>query len=191
MEPLTDLEAAALGCIHRNQPCSAHLIRTRFRQSPSARFSDSAGSVYPMVRRLEKRGALASRLQKDGRRNVRYYTCTNSGRKALREWIRPPFPAAVLVTVDPLRTRMLFLELLTPKQRAAWLDQAEQVLDRHLEQIGHFASSPDQEHDPFLELARQNGLLEVKARLKWIRLARKRLGDAGLLPEGNVRRSPS
>lgn len=183
MEPLTDLEAAALGCIHHNQPCTAHLIRTRFRQSPSARFSDSAGSVYPMVRRLEKRGALASRLQKEGRRKVRYYTCTNSGRKALREWIRPPFPAAVSVTVDPLRTRMLYLELLTPKQRAVWLDQAEQVLERHLDETGHFASSPDQQDDPFLELARQNALLEVKARLKWIRLARKRLRDAGLLPE--------
>ena len=183
MELLTDLEAAALGCIHRNQPCTAHLIRTRFRQSPSARFSDSAGSVYPMVRRLEKRGAVASRLQKEGRRKVRYYTCTNSGRKVMREWIRPPFPASVSVTLDPLRTRMLYLELLTPKQRSAWLDQAEQVLDRHLEKIGHIASSTDLQHDPFMELARQNALLEVKARLKWIRLARQRLRDAGLLPE--------
>ena len=183
MEPLTDLEAAALGCIHSNQPCTAHLIRRRFRQSPSARFSDSAGSVYPMVRRLEKRGALASRLQEDGRRKVRYYTCTNSGRKALREWIRPPFPAAVSVTVDPLRTRMLYLGLLTPMQRAAWLDEAERVLSSHLEEVGHFASSSDQQHDPFFELARENSRLEVKARLKWIRFARKRLLANGLLEE--------
>ena len=181
MEPLTDLEAAALGCIHRNQPCTAHLIRTRFRQSPSARFSDSAGSVYPMVRRLEKRGAVASKLEKQGRRKVRYYTSTKSGRKALREWIRPPFPAAVSVTVDPLRTRMLYLELLTPKQRSNWLDQAEQVLARQLEQIGHAAMSPNEQHDLFMELARQNALLEVKARLKWIRLARQRLGETSLL----------
>ena len=86
---------------------------------------------------------------------------------------------------------MLYLELLTPKQRAAWLDQAERVLDRHLEEIGHIASSTDLQHDPFLELARQNALLEVKARLKWIRLARKRLRDTGLLAEGNIGRSPS
>ena len=126
---------------------------------------------------------VASRLEKEGRRKVRFYTCTTSGRKALRKWIQPPFPAAVSVTVDPLRTRMLYLELLSPKQRSDWLDQAEQVLTRHLEESGRRASSPDEQHDLFMELARQNARLEVKARVKWIHLARKRLLANDLLEE--------
>ena len=85
-----------------------------------------------MVRRLDKRGVVTSRVQQDGRRQVRYYTCTEAGQKFPETWLGPPFADNISVTIDPLRTRMLYLELLTPKQRTAWLDQSEQILQQPL-----------------------------------------------------------
>lgn len=185
METLTDLEAAALGCVHRHQPCTAHFVRTRFRTSPSARFSDSAGSVYPMMKRLEQRGLVASRERQEGRRRVRYLKCTAKGRTALGRWVGPPFGRDVGLTIDPLRTRMLYVELLEPARRAAWLDEAEQVLrqqDAQLDLLRAEAADPEQgDPDPWLQLAHENARLENQARLDWLRLARRRLRRQGLL----------
>ncbi len=181
MESLTDLEAAALGCIHRNQPCTAHFIRTRFRESPSARFSDSAGSVYPMVTRLERRELISGKARKDGRRQVHDYSTTAKGRAALRVWLGPPLDDGLSITIDPLRTRALHLGLLSPAKRAEWLDEAERVLARQLESIERFARAHDEEDDPFFALAHENARLTIHAREEWIRAARSRLGAAGLL----------
>ncbi len=140
-QPLTELEAAALGDVKRHQPCTAHFIRMQFRASPAARFSDSAGSIYPLMKRLEKRGFVRSQLQRDGERDVRYYSCTVNGLKALREWIGPPFQPDVTLTVDPLRTRVLYLEYLSPHRRSEWLEEAERVLKDKLEDIDRLSNS--------------------------------------------------
>ncbi len=180
MPPLSELEAAALGCIHVNQPCTAHFVRTQFRVSPSARFSDSAGSVYPMMKRLERRGLVSSSLQRDGQRDVRYYRPTQSGRRALKGWMAPPGDAASMFTHDPLRTRMIYLELLSPRQRVAWLDEVEAALD------GMFAIIDEPRPDRvdtglFFKLANESARRSTHARLEWIRSARRQLKQAGLL----------
>lgn len=184
MDPITDLEGAALVCVHRSEPCTAHYVRTRFRESPSARFSDSAGSVYPMMRRLEKRGLLSSRLRDKGQRKVRHYVCTQKGRRAVRLWVGPPVDVNVGVSIDPLRTRMLYLGALSPQERLQWLDQSEKILIGHLSQI---ESRPSQagstEPDLFLELAHENARLQTRARLIWLRSARRRLRESGALEE--------
>ncbi|MHC5003518.1 MAG: PadR family transcriptional regulator [Planctomycetota bacterium] len=185
MDPLTDLEAAALGCVHRNQPCTAHFVRTRFRASPSARFSDSAGSVYPTMKRLEQRGLVSASDRTEGRRRVRYYRCSAKGRRLLRGWIGPPLGAGAAVTVDPLRTRMLSLELLEPGERAAWFRAAEAVLREQLARIEQAASPTDD--DLFFVLANENARAETRARLRWLRLAERRLREAGLLDQRAAR----
>lgn len=180
MKSLTDLEAAALGCAHAHQPCTAHFVRTQFGLSPSARFSDSAGSVYPLMRRLEQRGMLSAQLRREGRRDVRYYTATAAGRRALKAWLGPPFEVGAVCTFDPLRTRMLYLELLSPRQREAWLDEVEHTLRQHLATIDEHEHS-GASTDLFDELASENARLETLARLEWQKLARRRLARAGLL----------
>lgn len=180
MESLTDLEAAAVGCVIATDSCTAHFIRTRFRVSSTSRFSNSAGSIYPLMQRLEKRGLLSSKLRREGKRNVRYYSANPQARRALKQWLTPPDDQLALLSIDPLRTRMLYLELLTPRQRAAWLDEIENGLKQSLSNIQE--SHADQTSPTtFVELAFENAHLTSLARLEWIRLSRRRLKKAGLI----------
>lgn len=175
MESLTDLEAAALAAVHQEGACTAYALRRGFRASPSARFSDSAGSVYPMVRRLARRGLLRRQRVRQGKRPASVYACTDAGLAALRAWIAVPEDAAQLVTWDPLRTRCLALGALTPRERVRWVDSAQRALDAHEAAI---RSARKATEDPWMLLAHRNALLQVSARRKWLREVRAALADA-------------
>lgn len=183
METLSDLEASAIGDIQKYESCTAHFIRTCFRNSPAKRFSDSAGSVYPMMKRLEARGLIESVVKKEGQRKVRYYQVTESGREALRLWIGPPVSDSAMLTVDPLRTRMLYLGHISKANRRRWFEELETMLNEKLEAISdqkrtHPADSPDL---VFLKLADENAMMEIKTRLKWLAKAKQQLRAEGIL----------
>jgi DNA-binding PadR family transcriptional regulator len=174
METLTDLEAAALGCIWQTGSCTAYAIRLEFRSSPSARFSDSAGSVYPLVTRLTARGLTRARQEKQGRRNATLYHCTPAGRAALRSWLAVPDGPTQLTTWDPLRTRVLYLGLLSAAERRRWVARAEESLARHVAEIRAACQSPGL--DPWVRLAHRNSLLQASARRRWLGEVRRTLG---------------
>ena len=111
----TDLEAAVLAVVWRDGPCTAYAIRQHFRQSPTPRWSGSAGAIYPLVRRLEARGLLRSTPGKVGARNQRDCELTAEGLAALRRWLRVPSEVDTALLHDPLRTRVLFLSALSPR----------------------------------------------------------------------------
>ena len=180
MNSLTELEAAALGCVYRSEPCTGHFVRTQFRNSPAARFSNSAGSIYPVMKRLHSRRFLKCRLIREGKRKVRYYECTPAGRAALKEWIGPPLTEDAGVTIDPLRTRMLYLKLLTPRRRIQWLDAARQCLEQKLAVL-RSREIAEASGDLFHELAHDNACMELETRLNWIALARRKMKRAGLV----------
>jgi DNA-binding PadR family transcriptional regulator len=175
METLTDLEAFALATLKSRQPCTPYAVRRCFRDSPSAHFSDSTGSVYPLLRRLSARGLVAASATNRGRRAARSYEVTPRGQAALRRWLRVPEDPTELVTFDPLRTRLLFLAQLPPAARERWLEDAETALRVHERAIQRRAELDRAAADPFLELAHANVLLTVQARFEWLRLARRRL----------------
>lgn len=167
VDALTDLEAAALGCIRAAGACTAYTVRAHFRASPSARFSDSAGSVYPMVERLRRRGLLRARAERQGRRRATVYECTPDGLKALRRWIAVPEDAGDLATWDPLRTRVLSLGLLPRAARLRWVERAQQALAAHADAIAR-ARAADTDASPWLVLAHRNAELQVAARRRWL-----------------------
>jgi DNA-binding PadR family transcriptional regulator len=175
MEELTDLEAVALATLAQRQPCTAYVVRRCFRDSPSAYFSDSAGSVYPLLERLRARALVTARATRRGRRPARVFVPTASGLAALRAWLRVPDEPAELVTFDPLRTRLFHLALLPAAERRRWLDAAEAALQRHGAALRARAEHDRAADDPFLDLAHENALLTLAARLEWIRRARLRL----------------
>lgn len=180
---LTDLEAAAVGEILNHQPCTAHFIRTCFRESLTSHFSNSAGSVYPMMKRLEKRGVLESSSRKEGQRYVRYYHVTAVGQSDLRKWLSTDLAEQELISIDPTRTRMLYLNRLSKSKRVNWFDCRERELKAQLANI----KKQSQRIDPstraaiFQELAIENAIVNFQSRLKWLGKAKSRLKSEGLL----------
>ncbi len=169
---VTELEAVTLGCVATMGPCTAYKVRRQFQRSPSARFSGSAGAIYPLLKRLEKRGLVAARQADTGKRPASEYAITRSGRAALRGWLRASLDPQAIAADDPLRTRMMFLGQLEPAARLEWIDAAEKAVRSQDTLISEFeAVLPD---TLGVELANDNARRLNRARLRWLKEARER-----------------
>jgi DNA-binding PadR family transcriptional regulator len=57
---LSEMEGCVLALIWSGGPLMPYAIRQVFRKSPSPQWSGSAGSIYPLVDRLERRALIRS-----------------------------------------------------------------------------------------------------------------------------------
>ncbi len=174
---LSELENVVLGVVNVNQPCSAYRVRMVFARSPSRHWSGSAGSIYPLVRRLESGGLLQSVTRRGDGRATRLYRLTRRGRSRLLSWLRPPLPdGGHLVTMDPLRVRVRFMEALRPEERFALLEEAEAKLREKLTSIDREARNDKREGDTFRYLSGRGAVRSLRAQLDWLREVRNVLG---------------
>jgi DNA-binding PadR family transcriptional regulator len=118
---LTELEGAALAVVVRDGPCTSYAVKELFRASPSEFWSGSAGSIYPLMKRLEQRGLVASESGSTGRRGRRTYRATPAGRRAFARWMTDA-ERATAIGFDPLRTRLVFVGQLPARTRARFCD---------------------------------------------------------------------
>ena len=134
MTELTDLEGAALADIASSGAKTSYAIARNFAQSPSEFWSGSAGSVYPMIKRLLDRGLLAATETADGKRMRTDYSLTPAGETAMRAWLLDARRAAG-IGFDPLRTRAVHLNLVSAEERARFLEEVRLHLDEAARQI--------------------------------------------------------
>ena len=100
---LTTLDALLIFLVgHKSQ--SGYDIRQLFQSTPLGMFSDSPGSIYPSLARLEEHGLLAGSTESGGRRR-RSYKRTAAGQKALAAWLEWPLER------DPRKRRSGEVEL--------------------------------------------------------------------------------
>ena len=125
---LTELEGAALGAVVRDGPCTSYAVKELFRASPSEFWSGSAGSIYPLMKRLEQRGLVASESGSTGRRGHRTYRATAKGRRAFKRWMTDAERAAAM-GFDPLRTRLVFMDQLSASARTEFCAAVGAALD--------------------------------------------------------------
>ena len=98
---------------------SGYDIRQLFQSTPLGQFSDSPGSIYPSLARLEARGLLKSAVAEGGRRR-RSYRHTPAGEKALRAWLGAP------IATDDVKRRPGEIELrfVMTAEAAGWSPRA-------------------------------------------------------------------
>lgn len=173
LEPdtLTDVEAVALAVVRRHQPCTSYAVRKSFEVSPVQRFSSSAGSIYPLVKRLQKRGLLKGEADATGERPRTLWRCTKDGDAALRAWITRPIEPGECLPFDPLRTRMLFLKTLPARQRLAWVRTAQQQVEEAIETFRRYQHEAPIEHDVFFQLAHDNCMSTLRTQQRWLNRA--------------------
>lgn len=169
MRQLSELEGAVLGIIGLEGPCTAYAVRARFLASPSPQWSGSAGAIYPLVERLERRGLLSSKAQKGTRRKGRLYALAPAGRRTLRAWLAPPLPGWALgVPPDPLRTRLGFFHVLSPGERQAFVQEAREGVSLQIRAIREDLKSC-RDAAPWRRLVARGALASLKARQAWLR----------------------
>lgn len=154
---VTDLEGAALALFVRAGRATRYAVMQAFANSPSAFWSGSAGAVYPMIRRLLARKMLTAHAATDGRRKRVDYAVTAEGRAAFEAWLLDPRRAADM-GMDPLRTRLVSLDLVPAARRKAFLKEVAV-------EVARIAEAPAFENDPAGRAIHESWL---QARAAWI-----------------------
>lgn len=175
----TELEAAVLGVVWQEGPCTPYAIRQHFLESRAPRWSGSAGAIYPLVRRLETRGLVRSKPSVRGRRAQRDFRITRIGGTALKRWVRSPIALGDGTLIhDPLRTRMLFLSALSREEALSFVSDALASLRRALQQAQKDCRANPVGENQFAHFAARNAWLVTCARVKWLAEVRARLQAA-------------
>jgi DNA-binding PadR family transcriptional regulator len=174
---LTELEGCVLGLIATRGPCTPYAVRRELQESPSRHWSASAGAVYPLVRRLQRRGLVRVHGRMADDRRGRLYALTSAGQRAFRAWLGPPcLPAAVSVPPDPLRSRVAFLSVLERHAQAALLADALARMAAHLREVGTYTERKQAEGDRFEYLVSRGAYLMMQARIAWLEESARALG---------------
>jgi DNA-binding PadR family transcriptional regulator len=169
---LTELENCVLGVVWQRGPCTAYTVRREFTLSSSSHWSSSAGSIYPVLARLERLGLIEAEEASWGAGRKKQYRATAAGLSALKEWIGPPLRDwTAAATFDPIRTRTYFLAALTPAARRRFFAEAERMTRAELSRFRsseHMASE-----DPWERLASLGVVFELEGRLRWLEKVRR------------------
>lgn len=175
----TDLENCVLGFIAQNQPCTAYTVRKCLGESLSSYWSDSAGSIYPLLERLRQKKWILVKEEAFGTRVRKRYRLSTSGKRRLDRWLSAPVsPTAAAHTYDPLRTPVFFLDLVDPQHRRGYLEDALRVTSRILAQHREELESVLETSSRYEILGREGAIGELEARARWLR--------RGLETEGTV-----
>lgn len=176
MRQLSELEGICLGIIARHKSCTAYRVRQELKDSPSSHWQASAGSVYPLLTRLETRQLIVAKAARTDRRGTRQLQITRKGAAALREWIRTGADADPVSSIsDPVRSRMFFLQSLGRAARVRYLDAViERMQDYLAETKTHLARkrAASDRYDYFGSLG---ATMVTEARLKWLKRVRAEL----------------
>lgn len=174
----TDLELTVLGIVWKKKDCTAYAIMREFSSSPSSYYRASAGAIYPLVHRLEKRTLLKASAGNRGRRHHMTYAITRTGVATLRHWLTPPLPeGSAAITFDPLRTRTYFLAALEPSQRHDFAVHAKAELEQQLTIVKAEVDRYHQAGDQLSALAMEGAVYVIRARIAWMTDVGKKLAQ--------------
>ena len=175
---LTTLENVILGFL-AFEPQSGYAMMNNL-ETGVYRASASTGSVYPVLKRLEKLGLISSLIEAVYETRPRkVYKLLPSGEAVLDEWLRrDPTIAEVIEAYDLAMHKFLIAEFrLSRAEVLAWLGGYEAVVEATL--AIHAALDQATKDEPGLslhaQLIREAIILEIQARRAWIQAARARL----------------
>ncbi len=168
MTRLSELEACVLALIWADGPATPYAVRQVFLKSPSPEWSGSAGAIYPLIKRLERRALIRSVPHSTGERQGRLFSLAPAGRGALKRWLDPGIPTWVTgVPPDPLRTRIRFLGAVPVEGQKKFLSAAQMAVDEHLRIMLQDYKSRRQKGGFEYWMAR-GALMAMRARRAWL-----------------------
>lgn len=168
VRPLSELEGVVLGIVWKFGPCTPHAIRTHFLTSRSARFSGSAGAIYPLVSRLDARGLLCSRRDIHSRQRRSLYEVTSNGKRLLQKWLGELSEGDLGALHDPIRIRIYFLAALSLENRRRFLEEARDGLLRTLKLLQTDLADYRERNSHLSALATQGAIDLTRAQLRWL-----------------------
>jgi len=170
---LSELEGVCLGLVYKHQPCTAYRVRQELKAAPSSHWRASAGSVYPLLNRLQDENILSSEPdEKDGRGRI-VLRITHNGRAALEKWLLAgTAPELISSVTDPVRSRTFFLGVLRDAKRADYLDRLIIEMERYLRETQDHLDTTSRNNDVDAYVGALGAVRLTEARLGWLREVR-------------------
>jgi DNA-binding PadR family transcriptional regulator len=166
-----------MGLLKQN-PQSGYDLRKVFAATPMRHFSDSPGSIYPALRRLQGRKWLAVTAENGSARKRQVYRVTKAGERALVGWLSQEITREdVIWGLDALILRFAFLDGNVERSvTLKFLERLEAELSKYLYELQQYATT----FGPGIKfstgaLAFQSGICGYEAQLAWVRQAQKAL----------------
>jgi DNA-binding PadR family transcriptional regulator len=170
---LSELEGVSLGIIHKLGSCTAYQVRSELKKAPSSHWRASAGSLYPLLARLEADGLLESANDKNDGRGRKLISVTATGRKALREWVLAGADIDLISSVtDPVRSRSFFLGVLSSRKQLDLVDRLIVQMENYLSETKSHLKSKSEEQSLYDYLGGLGAVKITAARLDWLREVR-------------------
>ena len=188
MKMASTLEFAILGLLAQ-QPRSGYDLRKVFASTAMRHYSDSPGSIYPALRRLEERCWVVPVVNRSGAsgRGRMPFGVTSKGRRELKAWLSAAVSLEdVAVRLEEVMLRFAFMDGNVPRQIAIRLLQA--VEDGLTAQVKTYRAQRREMRAKLREadgevsqhtgvLAFEAGIECLESRLAWARRARARLTE--------------
>ena len=160
------------------QPRSGYEIRKVLVTTPMAHFSDSPGSVYPALKRLEARTLIRSQEEFVGKRKLQRYAVTTKGNSVLKQWLCAPVTREdVMYNIDELFLRFAFMQPLSNREIVKFLADLEEHLAAHVVGLRRFHRSVVHSMPITGRLALESGIESYQGTLRWARRAKKEIAS--------------
>ena len=162
----TLLDFAILGLI-QDQPLSGYGIRKVFEETAMGNYSNSPGTIYPAIKRLEKFKLVEKVLQPDTAKTR--FQITKEGLLKLKEWLVQPIEKKeVEKKTDELLLRFAFMEtLVNKKQKIIFLHSFQDLLKTYVQDLLTYYDKESNNMPLHARLAFQHGIESNKTTLKW------------------------
>ena len=173
---LSELEGVCLGIVRKSQPCTAYRVRCALKEAPSSHWQASAGSVYPLLARLEEEGLIVATSDKDDGRGRKLLRVNAAGKRLLEKWILAGTDHELIASVtDPIRSRAFFLDALNAERRVEFIEDLIVQLESYLLETRAHLETRAEADDPYEHLGALGAVRITEARLDWLRTMRGRL----------------
>jgi DNA-binding PadR family transcriptional regulator len=173
----TTLQCAILGLL-LEQPQSGYDVRRAFESSPLGGYSDSPGSIYPALRRLEAMGLTSRRADKAAAgRGREVWSLTAAGRAAFEGWLDTPLTRErVAEHHDDELLKFAYLGLAARHETACrFLAAYDEHVGAEIAALREWLASPDAKAVPWTgREALALGAEVLRVRQEWARAALKR-----------------
>jgi len=180
---LSTLEYIVLGACSL-EPQSGYSITTSF-EDGSYSWSASPGSVYPMLKRLEKQGLISGELEMEYEtRPKKVYSLTEKGGQMLDEWLMAtPDMRPFWEQREIAQLRFQFMEKrLSTKQILSWVknyldavNYASQVEEVYTKPIQRVMEEDAATYSLHSQLLMEGYIMEINTLRTWLELVRTRL----------------
>jgi DNA-binding PadR family transcriptional regulator len=178
------LEMAMLGLMKQKRQ-SGYDLRKTFATTAMRHYSDSPGSIYPALRRLEARGWIepvtVAAEQPEDRRRRQEFRLTRDGEATLKAWLELPLAREdVSSRRDELMMRFAFMDGNVPRSTTVrFLEQLARELDLYAGELrAQFEQMSCRMPLHTGVLAFQSGIEGMEAQIAWARKVRARLAES-------------